>query len=1161
MDPQLILLALAALAIGLLTSMLVIRRRKAPPPPGRPAMKTTIAVRRGGDGPSDDPVGPAPRRRWLAPTGTAAITLSLLILGAAGWLIYSRWDASSNDRFVVLVAPFDDGGDGQTGRNVAAALADEIAQRAAGAITVTVLDARPADAQAALSTATAQASDMLIWGRVEPGAMLDSESLTPQLVYTPNGAFAPNGWDGYLGRFAMPRSYAISSAPINGRAVLPLLVSALYDYGQSHPDQAATALGNLLADYPALNAPLPRAVRGNVFWARGSYGEAADEYRRALAAPADAQAIDRAMLANNLAAILLDAGDGGVLAAFSEAVRLLSLDTRDLGALRYNLGLLDLASQKPADATVELEQARNLLPANTPMLLSLAEAYRESGHLGSAEEALSAAAKQVGTDRRLVPETYRTMWGQLLDGATREQRGLIGLARSLNAQGPLAWEIEIAKPLPESDVADLRNQLRAAADAGDQTVSRWHQRSASDSATDPDAGQVAAGQADRVERDVRRQRFYLAVLDTELARARAGRPTSTLNKIFGALFGSTTPIADGLSILDALEQREPDSPSVLLAKARALRVSGQLNDADRTYDRVVQLASQRPEGYFGKGVIALDRGDAAAAVQLLRMAVDRNGAFFPGRFALAKIAEQTGNLAEAVAQLRAVSQQRPGPDAAVALAQALRLSGPAGFAEAEQVLLPLGVTSAAAAIELGRLYSDAGRADESIQAYRGALKLDPRSTTASFELGERLAAAGDLKGAEQALRDALRFDDANTSARLALARLYEGPLAQPDQADKEYAVALSHGVSDINALITIGDTALKNQNPTQAISAYTKAASLQPGSPLPQYKLAQAYLSTNRLQSAGDAAQQAINQTANTGDPALRELRAQAFVILGDVARRRGDLTKATDSYAQAQQIDPQLLTAQIGMGQVAVGQGQWGVALRYFEAAASLPGGVDSADAQFWLAEGLLRSGDLERATAAYRRATELQPTFPEALLGIAQVQSAQNNVDAALDTVGRSLAQRPSYAEALLFKGKLLQARGRTSEAMSAYDASIRSGGQIAESYYRRGLLLIHAEQYDSAVSDMRKAIALQPNFPEANYWLGRAYYAQGRLQSAHDSFRRAVDLNAAYSEALYYLGRAAENLGNRDEALNAYQTATQADGGGEWGARAREQLDRIQ
>ncbi|MEI6776951.1 MAG: tetratricopeptide repeat protein [Chloroflexales bacterium] len=1154
MDPQLILLVLAALVIGVLASMRVIRqRRKAPPSSRHPATETTVVMAVGDDTETRDDSA-AQRRSGVIPTRVVAITLLLLILASAGWLFYIQITVHANDRFVVLVAPFDDGGDGQTGLNVAKALAAQITQNVKGEVTVQVLDTRPANEQEALRVANARASDLLIWGNVEPGAMLDSQSLTPQLIYTPNGAFSPNGWDGYLGRFAMPRSYTIAREPINGQAVLPPLVEALFDYGLDQPDRAATTLGSLLANYPTLNAPLPRAIRGNILWARGSYGQAADEYRLALATPSE----DQALLANNLGAILLDAGDASVVSAFSESVRLLA--GRDLSELRYNLGLLALANQKPADAATEMEQARNLQPANTPLLLSLAEAYRERGLLSNAEVALNAADAQAKVDQNLVPDTYRAMWSQFLDAAAHEQRGLLGLARSLNAQGPLVWEVEIAPPLPEGEIATLRDLLRTAVQTSDQNISRWHQRSASDGAINPDAGQVAAGQADRADHNVRRQRFYLAMLNTELARARTGRPSSGTN-LFGALFGGITPIADGISILAALEQREPENPTVLLAKARALRINGQMNDADRTYDRVVQVAAQRPEGYFGKGVIAHDRGDNATAIQLLRMAIDRNGAFFPARMILAKIDQETGDRTDAITQLRAVSQLRPGPAAAIALAQALRLSGPAGFEEAKNVLLPLSATNATAAIELGRLYNDNGQPDAAIEMYRAALKIDPHSTTASFELGERLAAAGDLKGAEQALRNALSFDDSNTAAHLALARLYEGPLAQPNRADKEYSVALGQGVNDINALIAIGDTALKNRNPTQAISAYSQAVSLQPNASLPQYKLAQAYLITNRLQSATDAAQQVVNQTANTGDPAMHELRAQSLVILGDVARRRGDMKKAMESYTQAQQIDPQLLGAQIGLGQVAVGQGQWGVALSYFQTATTLPGGDASADVQFWLAESLLRNSNLDAARDAYNRALAIQPTFPEAFLGIAQVEYAQNNPTAALDSVGRSLVQRPNYAEAQLFKGKLLQEQGRTSEAKSAYDASIRASGQIAEAYYRRGLLLIRDQQYDSAISDMRQAITLQPNFPEANYWLGRAYYAQSRTQSAHESFKRAVDLNATYTEALYYLGRTAEDLGLRDEALNAYQTVVLADGSGEWGTRARDQLDRIQ
>ncbi|EFO80371.1 TPR repeat-containing protein [Oscillochloris trichoides DG-6] len=1126
MDPQPLLLFLVVLILCLFVVTLFIMRSR--------RMKKDTDQR--------------PWRR-LPPLWIALIALSILVLGGVSWFFIAQPD--DNDQFVVLIAPFDDASDGQTGRYVAAELAQQMIQQLDGRIEVRLLEQRPADDVQALGLANAAQSDLLIWGQVEPGALLDSQSLSPRLIYTPQRIYAPNGWESYQGRFAMPQRAILSSEPINGQAVLPGLVAALADYSQGYPDRAAATLDRLMNDYPALRTPLLQALLGNVLWARGSYGPAADAYRLALSLPSSEQAL----LANNLGAILLDAGDPGVLNAFADAVSL--LEGEDLGALRYNLGMLALQDQRPNDAAVELEQARNLLPPNAPLLVALANAYRESGRLASAEDILIAAERQIKLDVRGVPQLYRVMLEQRLRSAINEERAMLSLARSLAAQGPLTWELEVALPLPEDAVESQYNQLRSAIEASDYVAARWHQRSASDSATDLSAGQVATGQAERAENDARRQRYHLALLAIELARTRADRPTGGL----AALFGRTNPADEGLRLLETLDLRTPDRPPILLAEARAYRVAEKLNEADRLYDRVLQLIPQRPEGYFGKAMVAQERGDSGTAMQLLQMAIERDPSFFPARIELAQIAQQRGDLNAAISQWRSVSIQRPGPAAAVPLAQALRLSGPTGYVEAEQVLLPLSVTDPAAAIELGRLYNDAGRPEASIQAYRDALRLDPQSSTAAFELGERLAVLGDLKAAEAALRDALRFDDRNIAARLALARLYEGPMGQPDRADKEYGIALDQGVHDLNTLILIGDTALGNQNPNQAINAYSKAVRLDPNSALPHLKLATAYLATNRLQSAEDSAQNVLQRTQPPTDLVVADLRAQALVLLGDVALRKPDLALARQHYTEALQISPQMLTAQLGMGRVAVGEGQWGVALGYFETATNLPGGTQDANVQFWLAEGLLRSGALDRAMNAYQQALAIRPTFPEALLGLAQLQYAQGDPATALQTVEQSIGQRGDYAEALLFKGKLLQEYGRIDQALVAYDASIRASSQIAETYYRRSLLLISTERYDKAINDLRRAVTLQPNFPEAHYWMGRAYYARNQDDQAHDAFKRAVDLNPSYTEALYYLGLAAEDLDRRDEAIGVYQTVILADGTGEWATRARDQLNRIE
>ncbi|GAB4432951.1 MAG: tetratricopeptide repeat protein [Chloroflexi bacterium OHK40] len=1094
--------------------------------------------------------GAVARLREQPVYAVAALVMAIGLVGLLGLLAGEALFGRGPDRFVVLVAPFEDGGDGQTGRNVAESLARLLREESRGAISAVVAAEPPLDPQAALALATSQGADLLVYGAVEPGAMLDSPSLSPRLIYTPNGAYGPNAWDGYSGRFAMPRSFTVASEPVNGQAVLAPLIYALYDYGRGAPDVAYERIGVLLANYPGLRAPLPRALRGNVLWARGSYAEAAEEYRLALAEPSD----DQAYLANNLGAILLDAGDPGALAAFQEAVRL--LQGRDLGELRMNLATLALREQRPADAVVELEQARNLLRPSTSLLLALAAAYRDTGRLDEAARAIDAARSLQQAERAAVPEIYRAMLSRRIEAARVEQEALLSLARALDAQGQLGWELAVADPLPVNLLNDVRRQLDSAADTTDQEVVQWRQRATADSASLPSGGLLAIGQAERAEANADRQRYHQALVEIELARLQRGHTASNI----GALFGVGQNRVQPLVLLEQLRTRYPDNAQIPNAIGRAQRYAGELDAAESSFDQTISLAPQAPDGYFGKGTVAADRGDRGRATELFTLALERNATFFPAHIELARGAEAAGDWATAVAQRRVLYLQRPGPRSAIALAAALRRSGPAGFVEAEQLLLPLSAENGQAAIELARLYNDAGRPDAAIGAYENALRLDPDSSAAHFELGETLAALGRHEEAARALNQAVRADPANVAAQLALADLYQGPLEQPERAMAAYRQALEAGVNDPARLVAIGDAAMASRSYAQAVAAYGDAVALDPGNPTYQHRLGQAYFAAGRLADADAAENTVLSLTAGLGDPEALRLRAAALTTIGDVRRLSGDLPGATSAYTEAAQLDPTLIAAQLGQGLVAVGQGNWGVATGYFQTAAGMPGGFDDPLAQFWLGEALLRQGSLSSAIAAYDRALQLQSNFPDALLGRAQARYAQGDVAGALDEVGEALQQKADYAEALLFQGKLLQEQGRTVEALNAYNASIRANGNIAESHYRRAILQLQEGQYDAAVRDLRRVLQLQPNFPEAAYWLGRAYYAQGRLERALQSFQQAVALNGNYLDAIFYMGLVSEDLGRTAEAIGAYQTVIAIDPTSELAGRARTQIARL-
>lgn len=1168
MDQWLILIiALASIAL-VVAALLLWRSFRYPAEPLPPVASSSAPPAEARDGTTLIMVAPLDRssatgqqpwhgqiaRQPLGRSLALGLVLFTLLVGGLTFVVL-RSMPERYDRLVVLVAPFDDAADGQTGRNIAASLVDLLRREADGSLDARLVESRPANVQEALNLANANDADLLIWGAVEQGAVLDSPSLLPRLIYTPRGPITPNSWDGYANRFVMPRSFTLASQPINGQAVLPPLLTALANYNRQSADLAFDPLGQLVDNYP-LNPSLPRALRGNILWARGIYEQAAAEYRLALATPTD----DQAFLANNLGALLLDAGDPNALTALAEAVRL--LDGNDLAALRYNLGIQALRARSYAEAASNLEQATNLLATNVNVSLftALAEAYREQGKLDDATTTLNAAEQQISIDALLVSRPYRDLATQRAQATLQAQRAMLGLARQIGAQGRIGWWIEVAPAQPSSQMGTLRNDIRSAIVNAERAVAGWRQRSTSESASAANSGQIADGQAQRFELAIERQRYYQTLIQVETDRSRLGQSRRGPGQFIDAILTAGQPMGESLRLLDTLSASLPNNAEIFATYGRALRLAGDYNQANQRYDQAIALAADQPEGYFGKGQIALDLGDPNGARPFFNQALERNPAFFPARAQLAYLDEGSGDLTTAIAHYRQLLAEQPGPAAAVNLARVLRKSGPGGYPEAEETLSVYKETSSAALVELGFLYREAQRPDRARSSFESALRLDPQSNAANYELGEILIESGDLAGAETRFLAAIGNNDRDLEARLALAMLYQGPLNQPRAAIDQYRAVLRIGVTNPDLSVSIGDVMVKNDAAVYAVDAYSQALRQRPNDPAIHLKLATTYLTLDRISAATEEAQRVISLTPDPNNAGQVQLRADGLVALGDAERLSSRAQSAIEHYNQALVLSPQSFGAIGGLGQAAIGQNNWGVALGYFERASGLPGGVDDPTTQFWLAEALLHNNSLQRAAQIYERALALRPIFPEALLGLAQVRYTLGDPTAAEQTVDRALNQRTAYAEGLLFKGKLQQERGLIDAALASYSASIRANSRIAETYFRRGLLFIRQTDYNRAISDLRRSTELEPNGAEAFYWLGRAYYAVDTGNSALEAFQRAMVLQPTFTEARYYQGLVEEDLGQRQAAATSFQAVIAADGSGQWGARSKAQLDNL-
>lgn len=126
--------------------------------------------------------------------------------------------------------------------------------------------------------------------------------------------------------------------------------------------------------------------------------------------------------------------------------------------------------------------------------------------------------------------------------------------------------------------------------------------------------------------------------------------------------------------------------------------------------------------------------------------------------------------------------------------------------------------------------------------------------------------------------------------------------------------------------------------------------------------------------------------------------------------------------------------------------------------------------------------------------------------LLGLAQAQLLDRQVEASLATLGRLLAAHPRHAGALKVQARAFYLAGRDADAERALTA----------------------------------AAALAPADDEIPYDLGRIYYQQKRHAAAAAQFERAVALNPAAYRAWDNLGLATEALGDVPAALRSYLKA---------------------
>ncbi len=226
-----------------------------------------------------------------------------------------------------------------------------------------------------------------------------------------------------------------------------------------------------------------------------------------------------------------------------------------------------------------------------------------------------------------------------------------------------------------------------------------------------------------------------------------------------------------------------------------------------------------------------------------------------------------------------------------------------------------------------------------------------------------------------------------------------------------------------------------------------------------------------------------------------------------------------------------------------------------------------DSASAEQWLAQAVsagpddprvlsaradlyVRTGRLTEAAADLERASEIYRTRSldafelNALLVLAQVQLARNDLDAAEATAARLAEQAPGAALTAYFRGLVEYRRGRLDEAAALIQPLVSVAPDTVQFRALLGAIHLARGNLGQAEQQFRQILAVSPRDPAAVKLLAETHLRQARPEAALTALRTVEDVAAEDAQIALLSGIASIQSGNTEQGLLYLEQAAALD-----------------
>ena len=713
-------------------------------------------------------------------------------------------------------------------------------------------------------------------------------------------------------------------------------------------------------------------------------------------------------------------------------------------------------------------------------LAALVEAEAQGDRLGRAEAALLMHLRY-GPDpvRRSAAAVWRTQAAPD-DPRTNRVAGLAALADGewAEAERLLAGEHDararLYRALAAQARGDERTALREAEQAltqrpGDVAAALVMATATLAARRDAPLGPLQDAAAAHTDHPPHQQALLRALLDRGRLEA-ARRMAETLQRVVGA---------------SAAHQAR-----VVILRAEVAAATGEFGKARWVSEEAVHLAPTDAATQLARVRLLLTAGDLGRVQQELGPLV-RNAPAGPEVFALqAELAIAAGNESTATRAIERLSISE-GDRGRVALLR-------------------------------GRVHAMRGRSEEAAAAFIAALADDPAAVDAAIALAELRVRAGASDPLASIVRaQALLAGDPRAAARpglRALALAHADLLVETGRKDQAIAVldaALAADPDDNSAQLRRGVLAIEQGRGAAGRADLAAVFERTGGYPGLVGPLGRLYLRDGDLAGLAELVQ------PHAADP-----DAPDDVVLMNALLRlaQGDRDAADSNVEKVLKRSPGSWEAHLVKARVLYERD------RNAEAAAEIrlarPRSPD-AEVELWTGKIAERSGKLQDAVGAYRRARQ----------------------------------QDPGLLEAGFLLGRALLAQGLAREAVAELQTVTRAAEVPPGAHLALGLALREREQLPEALQSFTHAVDHDPNPDEALYWAGRTAAELGRHAEAVPRLGRAAAQAGAgtpwQADAQLWLGRSLHRLGRKPEARAAFTAYLQLAGDK---ATARAEVERL-